>query len=119
MFRLRLPAALPAAIAVALAACSDSTQPTDPAASPDNPDLRASGSQQPAGPLALGKTVRGFGGFFLDAQGAPTVIREMDPIALVLQQVLERGPDVGIVFYHQDALAAVRGRAMAMLGFHG
>jgi hypothetical protein len=73
MFRLRLPAALPAAIAVALAACSDSTQPTDPAASPDNPDLRASGSQQPAGPLALGKTVRGFGGFFLDAQGAPTV----------------------------------------------
>jgi len=73
MFHLRLPAALPVTLAVALAACSDSTQPTDPAASTNEPDLRASGSQQPAGPLALGRAVRGFGGFFLDAQGAPTV----------------------------------------------
>lgn len=80
---MRNPRLLPAAMALAaVAACSDSTQPTDTPAPADNPELRSTQAQQPAGPLALGRSVRGFGGFFLDAQGVPTAY---------LKDVAERG----------------------------
>jgi hypothetical protein len=54
-------------------ACSDTTQPTSPTnQTPSAPDLRT--AQQPeADPNGLARGVRGFGGFFFDAQGAPTI----------------------------------------------
>jgi hypothetical protein len=56
-----------------LTGCSDdSTQPTAPTPAPD---LATAPLQQGSAddPVALARTVPGFGGFFLDAQGAPTV----------------------------------------------
>jgi hypothetical protein len=59
---------------LAVAACSDNSQPTDPSTPPstDSPNLSAA-QGQPTNPMALLRGVRGFGGFFLDAQGNPTV----------------------------------------------
>ena len=61
-----------AGTAVLASGCSD-TQPTTPSSqSPSTPDLRT--AQQPAtDPNGLARGVRGFGGFFLDAQGTPTI----------------------------------------------
>jgi len=53
------------------AACQDLSQPTDPALRPQLPLARQQPS--PDDPVALARGVRGFGGFFLDADGAPTV----------------------------------------------
>ena len=53
------------------AACQDLSQPTDPALRPELPLARQQPS--PDDPVALSRGVRGFGGFFLDADGAPTV----------------------------------------------
>jgi len=56
-----------------LTSCSDdSTQPTAP---PSTPDLTAATLQQESAddPVALARTVPGFGGFFLDEQGTATV----------------------------------------------
>jgi len=74
MFRHRtLGMACTAAVALVLASCSDdTTQPTAPAAAPDlgvTPIQQASADD----PVALARAVPGFGGFFLDAQGTPTV----------------------------------------------
>ncbi|MGH7580668.1 MAG: hypothetical protein ACREM9_10885, partial [Gemmatimonadales bacterium] len=54
-----------------LASCTDQTDPVAPSQTPD-PALAA---RQGTGkdPNALGRVVPGFGGFFLDAQGVPTV----------------------------------------------
>ena len=64
--------ALMATTIVCLTSCSD--QPTQPTA-PGSPDLAATPVQQgPADdPVALARVVPGFGGFFLDQQGTPTV----------------------------------------------
>jgi hypothetical protein len=68
----RLSKVVLGAAAVVVTACSDSTQPAEsPPPAPD-PSLR-SAQGQPAHPLALARGVRGFGGFYLDAQGNPTV----------------------------------------------
>jgi hypothetical protein len=54
------------------AACTDWNEPTSPSDQPD--PSSQSVRQEPAGdPNALGRGVRGFGGFFFDAQGRPTV----------------------------------------------
>jgi hypothetical protein len=65
--------ALVTSTAMLASACSDTTQPNTPAdQSPASPDLRT--AQQPAAdPNALASSVPGFGGFFLDEQGAPTI----------------------------------------------
>jgi len=53
-------------------ACSDQNEPSTPTDQPD--PLSQSVQQEPAdNPNALGRAVRGFGGFFYDAQGRPTV----------------------------------------------
>jgi hypothetical protein len=53
-------------------ACSDQNEPSTPTDPPD--PLSQSVQQEPAdNPNALGRAVRGFGGFFYDAQGRPTV----------------------------------------------
>ena len=63
--------ALAAGIVVVAAACSDQNQP----ASPDQPEVaaKAIGQGPVNNPNALGRTVRGFGGFFYDATGTPTM----------------------------------------------
>jgi hypothetical protein len=54
-------------------ACQDQSQPTGPTSSSPEPDLRQAAQGQPDDPIALGRTVPGFGGFYFDAAGAPTV----------------------------------------------
>ena len=63
-----------ASLLLAVTACSDAPDPTAPAPALDDPAVRpatlpASGSD----PVALARGVRGFGGFFLDRDGAPTI----------------------------------------------
>ncbi len=62
-----------ASTGVVIAACSDTTQPTTPAdQTQSSPDFRT--AQQPAtDPNGLARDVRGFGGFFIDEQGTPTI----------------------------------------------
>ena len=65
--------AFAAAATVALGSCSDdSTLPSAPSATPD---VALAGVQQDLAddPVALARAVPGFGGFFLDQQGTPTV----------------------------------------------
>jgi hypothetical protein len=65
--------ALAAAATVALGSCSDdSTLPSAPSATPD---VALAGIQQDLAddPVALARAVPGFGGFFVDQQGTPTV----------------------------------------------
>ena len=53
-------------------ACSETTQPNTTNQTPSAPDLRT--AQQPqADPNGLARGVRGFGGFFFDQQGTPTI----------------------------------------------
>ena len=53
-------------------ACNDQNEPSAPTDQPD--PLPQSVQQEPAdNPNALGRAVRGFGGFFFDSQGRPTV----------------------------------------------
>jgi hypothetical protein len=54
-------------------ACQDQSQPTAPTAPSQEPDLRQAPQGPPEDPIALGRTVPGFGGFYFDATGAPTV----------------------------------------------
>jgi hypothetical protein len=76
MLRLRTKSFALVAGALALA-CSDSNQPVGPTDQSDgsNPPMASRVASQggPDDPVALGSTVPGFGGFFLDAQGSPTV----------------------------------------------
>jgi hypothetical protein len=53
-------------------ACSDTSQPTSPSDQPAGTGPTSS-LQQPDDPVALARQVPGFGGFFYDPQGAPTV----------------------------------------------
>lgn len=62
-----------AAVALAVTACSDSKVPVAPSDQTSQPDLRQAAQGAPDDPLALAQTVRGFGGFFLDDRGTPTV----------------------------------------------
>ena len=65
--------ALAVATTLGIGACSDDTVlPTAPAAVPD---LAQVGAQQELAddPVALARAVPGFGGFFVDDQGTPTV----------------------------------------------
>jgi hypothetical protein len=55
-------------------ACSDVSERTGPGQPPDDPALRPAAQQQPPDdPVGLARGVRGFGGFFLDRQGVPTI----------------------------------------------
>ncbi|MGH7511652.1 MAG: hypothetical protein ACREOQ_01895 [Gemmatimonadales bacterium] len=67
--------ALAAAATVALGSCSDdATLPSAPSAPSTTPDLLTRAQQDLADdPVALARAVPGFGGFFVDEQGTPTV----------------------------------------------
>ena len=71
-----LTLALAAAATVALGSCSDdTTRPSAPSAPSAAPDLALAAAQQDLAddPVTLARTVPGFGGFFVDEQGTPTV----------------------------------------------
>src|SRR5215203_4482325 len=58
----------------AVGACHDESPPTGPSARPDVPELsKAAQSESPDPLLAHARTIPGFGGFFLDPSGQPTV----------------------------------------------
>ena len=68
--------AIAAAVTIALGSCSDdATLPRPPAPPPTAPDLALTSAQQDLAddPVALARAVPGFGGFFVDEQGTPTV----------------------------------------------
>jgi hypothetical protein len=68
--------ALVAAATVVLGSCSDDTTlPSAPSAPSAAPDLALGAAQQDLAddPVALARSVPGFGGFFVDDQGTPTV----------------------------------------------
>jgi hypothetical protein len=73
MSRSRISVAALLVVTVVAAGCSDSGQPTVPSDEPEDPSLRVAAQGRPDDPHALARGVRGFGGFFLDAQGTPTV----------------------------------------------
>lgn len=73
MSRARSTAVTLIAVALGAAGCSDSNQPTVPSDQPDDPSLRAAAQGVATHPNDLARGVRGFGGFFFDEQGAPTV----------------------------------------------
>ena len=54
-----------------LPSCSDQTEPSNPSDRPVDPLLARQAS--PDDPNALARAVPGFGGFYFDAQGAPTI----------------------------------------------
>jgi hypothetical protein len=64
---------LVAGTALLASACSDTSQPTSPSDQPAVTGPTTSLQQQPEDPVALARQVPGFGGFFYDAQGTPTV----------------------------------------------
>jgi len=64
---------LAAAAVIVSSACQDQSQPTGPTPPSAEPDLRQAPQGPPLDPLALGRTVAGFGGFYFDASGSPTV----------------------------------------------
>jgi len=76
MLRLRSISVAVLAGAVALG-CSDSNQPVGPSDQSDNsssePAMRAAAQTGADDPIALAKSVPGFGGFFIDEQGTPTI----------------------------------------------
>jgi hypothetical protein len=63
---------LVAGMVLLASACSDTSQPTSPSDKPATTGPTIS-VQQPDDPVALARQVPGFGGFFYDAQGAPTI----------------------------------------------
>ncbi len=103
MLRLRVSSvALVVAAAVLASACSDTSQPTSPADRPDLSQTPATTQQGANDPISLARSVPGFGGFFVDQQGVPTIY---------LKDVGQRGAA-------ERALAAwfgVRGRAAAQM----
>src|SRR4026209_877435 len=74
---LRLPPISVGVIASAVPlASSDSNQPLGPNDQPDNlsqPSMRSAAQGGPDDPVALAQTTPGFGGFFIDEQGTPTI----------------------------------------------
>jgi hypothetical protein len=66
-----LPAIAAGAVLLAVASCTDQTDPS----TPDDltPDAAIARQGSPDDPNALARSVPGFGGFYFDAQGAPTI----------------------------------------------
>ncbi|MGH7534646.1 MAG: hypothetical protein ACREMG_03570, partial [Gemmatimonadales bacterium] len=65
-----------------LAGCSDRPEPLAPSDATDAGLSRSAAQVSPDDPNALARGVRGFGGFFFDAEGMPTIY---------LKEVAQRG----------------------------
>jgi hypothetical protein len=61
------------AAVIVSSACQDQSQPTGPTAPSAEPGLRQAPQGPPDDPIALGRAVPGFGGFYFDSTSAPTV----------------------------------------------
>jgi hypothetical protein len=72
MLRRSLAGATAAGVLFLLASCTDQREPVGPSDTPPGPDL-APVQGTADDPAALARAVPGFGGFFIDAQGSPTV----------------------------------------------
>lgn len=68
--------ALTSGLLVLAAACSDQTDPVGPGSQPEShsPEAAVQGTSQD--PLTLGRTVRGFGGFYLDRGAAVVYLKD-------------------------------------------
>jgi hypothetical protein len=64
--------AFTAGLVLLAAACSDQNEPVAPTNQPESPPVQPAIQGTSQDPLALGRTVRGFGGFYLD-RGVPVV----------------------------------------------
>jgi hypothetical protein len=64
--------AFTAGVLLLAAACSDQNEPVGPSNQPDSPSSQSAIQGTSQDPLELGRTVRGFGGFYLD-RGVPVV----------------------------------------------
>ena len=73
MRQLPLCQALAAGTLLLAAACSDRTEPTAPNSSPGSVSFQPANQGTPDDPIALARSVSGFGGFYLDDQGTPVV----------------------------------------------
>src|SRR5689334_21131336 len=73
MRQLPLCQALAAGKLLLAAACSDRTEPTAPNSSPGSVLFQPANQGTPDDPIALARSVYGFGGFYLDDQGTPLV----------------------------------------------
>jgi hypothetical protein len=73
MSRRHISVALMLSLGISAAGCSDGSQPTVPSDQPDEPSLRGSAQGVPDHPNDLARGVPGFGGFFMDPHGAPTI----------------------------------------------
>jgi hypothetical protein len=72
MLRRTIAGATVAGALLLMVSCSDQREPVGPSEPPSGPDLApVQGSADE--PAALARTVPGFGGFFIDAQGTPTI----------------------------------------------
>jgi hypothetical protein len=54
-------------------ACSDQNEPVAPSEQPELSPVQPTAQGTAADPISLGRAVPGFGGFYLDAQGAPVI----------------------------------------------
>jgi hypothetical protein len=70
---LRVTPILAVTTAVLFSGCQDQSTPTAPSGPAEPPDLRQTAQAPSLDPLELGRKVSGFGGFYFDAGGAPTV----------------------------------------------
>ena len=64
---------LAAAMALAVSACQETSEPTTPEFQPDTPDLQQLAQEPSPDPMAVAHAVPGFGGLFLDSSGRPAV----------------------------------------------
>ena len=64
--------AFTAGLLLLAAACSDQNEPVGPSNQPESPSIQPAIQGTSQDPLTLGRTVRGFGGFYLD-RGVPVV----------------------------------------------
>jgi len=72
--RQRMPLqAFTAGVLLLAAACSDQNEPVAPSDQPEPSPLQSASQGTQIDPNSLGRAVRGFGGFYFDAQGAPIV----------------------------------------------
>jgi hypothetical protein len=62
-----------AAIVLAVSACRDASEPTNPDFQPETPELQWLAQESSPDPMAVARAVPGFGGLFLDSSGRPAV----------------------------------------------
>ncbi|MFL5402976.1 MAG: hypothetical protein ACJ8BF_09185 [Gemmatimonadales bacterium] len=73
MTKRRLFQAFTAGLLLIVGACSDQNEPVAPSTPPEAPSLQQGIQGTADDPVSLGRTIPGFGGFYLDGRGNPVV----------------------------------------------